>query len=141
MANKNPVMKFKKGDGRAAACGRKSSRALPPDLKEARVIRTIEFEQIIYKYMDHSPEQIQKILDEHNVIGSDGKKISRLPSKELIVLKLVHMAMETGDLSRLNFLMDRTIGKVVDNLKIDATVGIQKLHDIIIDELEKDDKS
>lgn len=139
MGNPNPKTKWKKGDKAASLAGQKSSRALPPDLKDARKIRSVEFESIIYKYMDHSPLEIKEILDNNYEIV-EGKKVSKLPSKELIILKLVHKAIEDGDVSRLNLLLDRSIGKVVDKIDVDAKLGVYKLHDAIMFELEKGDK-
>ncbi len=121
---------FKPGDPRASAAGKKSSRALPPDLKEARQIRAVEFESIIYKYMDKTPEEIKVILQQKD----------KTPTKELIVLKLVSIALEQGDLARLNFLLDRTIGKVPDKMQLDANVQTRTLHDMILEEIENADK-
>ena len=117
---------FKNNPERARLAGKKSSRALPPDLKDARAIRAVEFESIIYKYMDKTPEQIQEILKQKNAT----------PTKELIILKLVSLALEHGDLSRLNFLLERTIGKVPEKIEVGAAGSFEKLHDKIIDELE-----
>lgn len=118
---------FKPGDPRASVAGKKSSRALPPDLKEARALRAIEFENIIYKYMDKNHEEISEIL----------KLKSQIPMKELIVLNLVKLALENGDLARLNFLLDRTIGKVPEKMQLNADIKTRTLHDMIVDAIEE----
>jgi hypothetical protein len=127
---------FKKGDPRAIAAGQKSSRALPPDLKDARAIRAIEFEQIIYRYLDKSPAEIDVLLK----ANKDGNNNYTLPAKDLIVLKLVKLAIDNGDLARLGFLLDRTIGPLQSSVKVDATMGVYKLHDAIMEKIRQNDK-
>ena len=90
--------------------------------------------------MDLSPLEIQAILSENEVILG-AKKLSKLPAKELIVLKFIFAAMEQADLARLNFLLDRTIGKVEDNLNIKAMVVNKTLHEQIVDIIEADENN
>lgn len=116
---------FKPGDPRAVAAGKKSSRALPPDVKEARALRAVEFESIINRYMDLDLAGVQAVM-----------KNPSTPIKDLIVLKMVELALKNGDLPRVNFLLDRTIGPLQNSVKVDGTLGIYKLHDLLMKEIE-----
>ncbi len=116
---------FKQNPERARLAGRKSSRALPIELKEARLMNANQFEQTIYKYMRSNLEQLSEVY-----------KNAETPAIDLVVIKILKMAIESGDYQRLNFLLERTIGKVSDKLEVQGKIGILKLHDIIIRKLE-----
>jgi hypothetical protein len=116
---------FVKGDPRAVAAGRKSSRALPPEVKEARQMNAVRFEAIIYKYMDTPVERLQEIAKDKST-----------PAIDLVVIKLLVLAIQHGDIARLNLLLERTIGKVTDKIQVDNNTTIRNLHDAIIQKLE-----
>jgi hypothetical protein len=121
---------FKPGDPRASAAGKKSSRALPPDIKEARAMRVVEFEAIIYKYMDCNMAQLKVFASDPNT-----------PAKDLIVLKMMQLGLQNGDIARVEFLLQRSVGKIPDKMEVDRAGSFDKLHDAIMADLEKDDKS
>lgn len=111
MANPKPKISFRKGDPRASAAGKKSSRALPPDLKEARALFARDFENIIYKYMNSSKDELLTHM-----------KDPKTPAKDLVVLSILHKAITSGDQQRLDFMLNRTVGKVVDKVEtVDKT--------------------
>jgi hypothetical protein len=116
---------FKKGDPRAIAGGKKSSRALPPEVKEARLMNASKFEGIIYKYMDAPIERLRVIMADPST-----------PAIDLVVIKLLVLAIQHGDIARLNLLLERTIGKVTDKIQVDNNTTIRNLHDAIIEKLE-----
>jgi hypothetical protein len=118
---------FKKGDPRASLAGKKSSRALPQELKDARKENANKIEQTLYKFMSCTEQQLIEAL-----------KNPSTPSIELIVIKIITEAIKTGDHQRLNFLLDRTIGRVVDKVEIDAQITTKSLHSQIIDIIEAD---
>jgi hypothetical protein len=122
---------FKPNDPRASAAGKKSSRALPAELKEARLINAGVFESTIYKYMMMPVDQLQ-------IIAKD----PLTPAVDLVVIKILVKAIQEGDHARLEFLFKRTIGNVVDKLDVRAAVVHKSLHQQIIDEIEgnNDDK-
>lgn len=129
MARKAPPAAFVKGDPRASAAGKKSSRALPPELKDARLENANKVESILYKYMGANVESLQLAM-----------KDPATPSIELIVIKIITEAIRTGDNQRLEFLLQRTIGKITDKLDIRAAVATTSLHQQIIDEIENGNK-
>lgn len=129
MGNPNPKTKFTKGSPIASLAGKKSSNALPPELKNARLENANKVEATLYKYMSSPIEVLQAVM-----------KDPTTPSIELIVIKIITEAIKTGDQQRLNFLLDRTIGKVTDKLDIRAAVSTNSLHQQIIDEIENGNK-
>lgn len=119
---------FKKGDPRAIAAGKKSSRHTPPDLVDARRINAKLFEDTIYKYMGSDVNTLEALL-----------KDKAIPARDMVVITILAMAIKNGDTSRLNFLLERTIGKVADNLNIKAMVATKTLHEQIVDIIEQDE--
>lgn len=125
MARTKPTpASFKKGDPRASAAGKKSSRALPSDLKEARSQFAKEFEDTIYKYMFTSIKDLKTVL-----------KDPETHAKDAVVLSVLVNAVEKGDNVRLNFLLERTIGKVKDV----QDVNVKSMHKTLVDLLSEDD--
>lgn len=120
---------WQKGDPRAVAAGKKSSRALSPELKELREQNKNELEIIIYKFKN---------------MGLAGlKEEFAKPERtaiELLVIKCFIKAIEKGDFSWIEPMLARSIGKVVDKTEVDAKIGVYKLHDLILAELEGDEK-
>jgi hypothetical protein len=109
MANKKPSNGFNKDRKRASLAGKKSSTALPPDLKKARMENAKEIEAIMYKYMNASPDELKRIFDD-----------KATPTKDMIVISILIEAIKNADDKRFEFILNRTIGKVVE--KIDHTV-------------------
>lgn len=127
MANPNPVKKFKKGSIEASLAGKKSSRALPPELKELRKQKQTDLEIIIYKYTNMS-------LAELKVEFAKPEK----PAIELLVMKCMIKGIEKGDFSWIEPMLARSIGKVADKVDLDAKVGAYSLHDEILRQIENE---
>lgn len=73
---------------------------LPLDLKESRSVNRLEFERVLNKYMYMSGPDINASL-----------KSDKLPMIELVVAKILAKAFNEGDQRRLEFVIDRLIGK------------------------------
>jgi len=119
--NPKPSNGFGKDKARASAAGKKSSKHLPADLKEARSMNAHDFENSLYKYMSMPFIDLQKIF-----------KDPKTPSRDLAVISILKNAIEKGDNQRLNFLLERTIGKVKDV----SEVSIKSSHKSIVEMLE-----
>lgn len=128
MANKNPVKKFKKGAIEPSLAGQKSSRAIPPDLKEARMVNANKFEHVIYQYMGSTIDVLRAKLKDETT-----------PAMDLVVIRILVLAIEKGDHARLNFLLERTIGKVADRMELKAAVLSKTLHEQIMDAIDEDE--
>lgn len=73
---------------------------VPLELREARAVNKIEFERILNKYMYLTAPEINTAL-----------KSGQLPMLELVVAKILAKAFNEGDQRRLEFVLDRLIGK------------------------------
>ncbi len=73
---------------------------VPIDLKESRSVNKVEFERVLNKYMYLCAPDINSAL-----------KSDKLPMIELVVAKIVAKAFNEGDQRRLEFIIDRLIGK------------------------------
>lgn len=85
---------------------------VPDDLKEARAMRAHDFEAAIYKHLDKTADEIKEALISHFT-----------PATDLVVLKILAEAISKGDHQRLDFLLNRTIGKVKE--QIDHNVNMK----------------
>jgi hypothetical protein len=66
-------------------------------------------------------------------------KDKAIPARDMVVITILAMAIKQGDTSRLNFLLERTIGKVADKLDVRSQVITKTLHEQIVDEIEKNE--
>ena len=82
---------------------------LPPEVKEARKLTRIEFERIASQYMQMTKEEITKKLQD-----------PKSTTLELIVMTIIHKAVKDGDQHRLDFLLNRLIGKVKDEVDVNV---------------------
>lgn len=73
---------------------------VPLDLKEARSVNKMEFDRVLNKYMYLAVPDIDTAM-----------KSRELPMIEMIVAKIVAKAFNEGDQRRLEFIIDRLIGK------------------------------
>ncbi len=76
---------------------------IPEDIKQARKLNQIEFERIANKFLFMNRKEI-----------ADHVNKPETPALELLVGSIVSKAVSTGDQVRLNFLLDRLIGKVAE---------------------------
>lgn len=101
---------------------------LPPELKvkarESPLITRLEIKNIIDKYMAMSPAEIQEAV-----------RNPKIRIIELTIAKIASEAVRTGDTSKLNFLLDRHVGKVKD--EIEQSITVKSMHEMIVDECEK----
>ncbi len=121
-----PKNGFDKDPARASAAGKKSSRALPEDLKKARSHNATLIEQTIYKYLDCTFPELKRIIEDSNT-----------PARDAVIIKILMVAISKGDQARLGFILDRTIGKVPENLNVNAA---RSLHEQLVESIEEDKK-
>jgi len=82
----------------------------PAYLKVANKLTKIRFQEILHKYFDHSLEDLKMAY-----IGKN------TPALDLVVIKVLIEAIRKGDEKRLGFLLDRTIGKVKEEIEVTGT--------------------
>lgn len=102
---------------------------LPDDIKEARKLNQVELERIVNKYLYMDREAVKA------AISSPGT-----PMMELMVASIVAQAAQKGDHLRLDFVLNRMIGKVKDekdhNFNLNMNLRAMPREDVI--ELGKD---
>jgi hypothetical protein len=116
---------FKKGDPRASAAGKKTNGHLPQHVKDARKFNAIQFEDCLYKYMSLTYDELNKIFND--------KKTS---ARDMAVIKILIKAIKEGDYRAFEFLLDRTIGKLQHNVKIE--VEAKTVTDLLMESNEID---
>lgn len=121
--NPNPKAGFKNNPERARLAGQKS-RKTTRDIMDARKLRAVQFEEIVYKYFDFTLVDLNARMNDVNT-----------PAVELVVIRLLVKSIQLGDPSRINFLLDRTIGKVKEKLQIEDN---RSSHKSIVDALQAD---
>lgn len=79
---------------------------LPSDLKAARNLNKIEVSRIINKFMNMSSAEMTEELSK-----PDSKAL------ETMIGKIISEAVKLGDYTRVDFLLNRMIGKVTDKVE------------------------
>lgn len=100
----------------------------PPDILEAKKLTQAEFARITQKFMALSKAEMQ-------VIAKDPST----PALDLMVLSIISKGINQGDDKRLNFFLDRFIGKVKEeiNLNINTYSAITKSYSTELDAEQK----
>lgn len=80
---------------------------LPEDIKEARKLNQVELERIINKYLAMDREAVK------TAISAPGT-----PMMELMVASIVAQAAQKGDHQRLDFVLNRLVGKVKEQIEV-----------------------
>lgn len=99
---------FKKGQ-RANPKGRPKT---PSDIKEARGLTRFKFEKLVNKFLGMTKEEISLAIKDPNT-----------PSLDLMVGSIVHQAVVRGDERRLEFILDRVIGKIPKQVELTGAGG------------------
>jgi len=107
MNKKGPPDQYKFKKGQSGNPG--GMPKIPDDIKEARKLNQIELERIINKYLHMPKNDLQVILKSPNI-----------PMMELMVASIVAKAATGGDHLRLDFILNRIIGKVKDKIEVAA---------------------
>lgn len=97
----------------------------PEYLKTARKLTKVRFEGILHKYLDHNKDELAKVLKDPETKAID-----------LCVIKILHEAIIRGDQRRLEFILDRLLGKVVEPINVSGGV-YSELMDMIQKRKEK----
>ena len=75
------------------------------DMKEARKLTRLEFERLVNKYLFKSVAEIQLMLKHQEEYG--------IKMIDALILSGLAMAYKEGDTKRLDFYLDRVLGRVV----------------------------
>lgn len=108
---------FQKGNKLAKGQGRP---VLPPDIVAVRLWNREELERMINAYMNTSVGILKSYQED-----------AALPSKDLMVISMLIEAAD-GDINRAEFLLERSIGRVAQDLNLHASP-----HSVIMKLLEE----
>lgn len=84
--------------------------SLRDDLKDYKMLTKVEASALVQKIMDMTSEQMKEMLADPET-----------PAMEIMVARIVSEAINQGDPQRLNFLFDRTVGKVIEKREVEIT--------------------
>lgn len=76
---------------------------MPADIREARRVTQIELERIINKYTSYTRQEMKDAIADPNT-----------SMFEIMIASIIGQAAQKGDQTRLEFLLNRMIGKVPD---------------------------
>ena len=82
---------------------------IPPDLKEVRTLKKDEAERLITMLMTKTVDELKAIREDKNT-----------PAMHVVIANIIIAASISGDNTRMEFLFNRTIGRVLE--KIEHTV-------------------
>jgi len=92
---------------------------IPEEVKAARKLNRIELERIINKYLYMPGTELRKLLEEAT------KGQNEMPMIEAMIAKIMLAGFSEGDQRRLEFILDRLVGKVKDQVEVNGTEGIK----------------
>lgn len=78
---------------------------VPEDIKAARQLNSVEFERIVNKYLYMTGGELMALVE-----STEAPK--RLPAIEMMLVSIIAKSINDGDQQRLNFILDRIIGRV-----------------------------
>ena len=119
MSKPNPS-RFTKGDKRASEAGKKSHGHLPVEVREARNHNAVQFEKSIYNYMNYTFAELKEAFNNKKTCARD-----------LAVINILMKAIKEGDYRCLDFLLDRTIGKVKQALELNGEVEVKNITQLL----------
>jgi hypothetical protein len=120
----NPSTMFKKGQASNPNSGRKPT---SPEMKEARKINRAIFEEVLNKYLYVPVYELEEFLIDKNNLSLDS-----------LVVSILNEAIKKGDQVRLNFVLDRLLGKVKDVVDHNITGSF---HSQVVDMISNLDNS
>lgn len=85
----------------------KGGPGLPGDLRQAKKLNRIEMERLLNKYLWITPGETKSIENDPTT-----------SNMEQLVASIVNKAIECGDHARLDFLLNRLIGRVKDEIVV-----------------------
>lgn len=86
----------------------------PEDLKQARKLTSLELERALNEFLSKSKDELKEI-----------KENPKSTMLQLMIHSIVVNAVNKGDQQRMDFLLNRTIGKIEEKLKINSQSIVQ----------------
>lgn len=93
--------------------------SLPQELKKAMQMNRVDFQELLIKYLSYSPQELAVAQS-----SKDTKALDR------IVIAVIINAINKGDQQRLDFLLNRIIGKVRE--QVDHTSNGEPMKAVLV---------
>jgi hypothetical protein len=77
-----------------------------PLVKKAAKMTRNEVEECLVRYLRHSVSELKELI-----------KNDKLTTIEMLVARIIYQGIRTGDQQKLNFLLERIVGKVKDQIE------------------------
>jgi len=90
---------------------------MPEDVLEAKRLSKAELERVFNKYIHLSKAELRSLIDKNN---EEGDKLTVI---EAVVASILAHAMAKGDQIRLNFILERLVGKVPNQINLGSQDG------------------
>lgn len=87
---------------------------MPKEVIEAKKFNRVALEKLFLEWMDKPAETLQERF-----------KDKTTPALEMMVISIIMSAIRKGDSMKLNFLLDRTVGKVKEQVELSGSIGVE----------------
>jgi len=112
------MIKRKKTGGRDFVKGKsgnpKGRPKTPEHMKKAKQMDKLKFQAILQKYIHCNIAELKGIIEKSKNIKSE------VTALELVVIKVLFESIRKGDEKRLGFILDRLIGKVKEEIRVET---------------------
>lgn len=102
----------------------------PDDVKEAKNLNRTKMIRILNKFLDWPLNDLVTFVQDKNN-----------PVLEVLVARVLVEGIKKGDQTRLNFLLDRTVGKVVEKFEFDGNLNLNSAIVALIEDIENNNKN
>lgn len=111
--------------------GHKLGKGRPPkDFELAQIMKINKqlVDERLSRYMFMTRERLLEV-----------EKNPQTPAMDIMIISLINKGIKVGDPMILNFLLDRTIGKVKESVEVDMTLqAMQRAHDEMIEKIPRE---
>lgn len=95
-------------------------KTLPADVKAMRKLTRAEVIEKLSKYLHLEKRELKKIKDSVNT-----------PMLDLMVISVIEKASSLGDDRRLNFLLENTVGKLQNEVKLEGDIKVSAHKELV----------
>lgn len=81
---------------------------LPDDIRQIRKVNKTEIERVMNKFLSMTKSEISQLVNDQDT-----------PALEIMLASIIVKATTHGDHQRLNFILDRLVGKVKDVVQVE----------------------
>lgn len=107
---------------------------LPEYLKKARKMNKTLLDEYMNKYINCPITELHRIVtEEMKRVKGENKTESEVNAMEMMIIKVILEGTKKGDYKHIDFILDRTIGKVKDVVEVQGN-----MHDALMEIIRKE---